>query len=81
MLPSQTAPSEVQHEQDPEHILNSLQEGEVSPYMVMSSQAGHYVGTYIKRDEMAVPCSRISDYMSADDAKEWLRHALETQSI
>lgn len=71
----------TQPNQDPWSVLENLKEGEVSPYMVMRSQAGHYVGTYIKRDEMAVPHSRVSDYMKEGDANEWLRNGLETKTL
>lgn len=64
-----------------DEVLAALKDGEVSPYRVMQSHAGHYVGTYIQSDGYPSPHSRVSDYMSRDQAQTWLDKAMATQSL
>lgn len=55
---------------------------EVLPACVMQSQAGYYVGCYVRTDEGDYPHSRFSQYFSQKrNADEWLTNSLGTCSL
>lgn len=55
---------------------------DVLPPCVMKSQAGFYVGCYVRTEEGDYPHSRFSDYFKTKEkAADWLKKSVETCSL